>query len=591
MSDKQMELEIQKKREELTSQITNLAAQWETNPEDFAEFCQFAERFHNFSPKNTMLIYMQNRGAYFCGSFKKYKELGYSVKRGEKGLKIFAPVVLTLYQPPQSDEWKKLSEATKTEKEKIKSGEYKSRRLLKYKIGTVFDISQTTCPLEDYPKILQEVGYDSTQHAKLFSAISSYSADVLNCPVTIADIKSVTLKGFYRPLDNTITINDRLNDTEKLSVLTHELGHALLHNTASQNSNQKSKSQTELEADAVSLMLQQTFGVEITPGRKRHLATVFNTFVDEQNNSGLEPSVTLEDVVKSVMETYNAHISDIQHYISNEMSQVERDKTKYFAIRPNEAGDFSVFGISSKNSLVNHGTFKTQKEAEKKIKDIILSNSEPAQMLPAYTDLQEKVLDSINKNLGKPEGLQEPYVHVIWSESPVLPDNSYLSIKDAQNIFESLDTQQKDQQNYFKTTFQIYFADGTKYYGRQDLGDGDGGMIEHIKKFWDDTLPFREDLTPAEKEQYRQGAAEIVKKLWDAYDNDYITTNNRLLERFKAQNDLPNIVKVQDDILFHLNNKRNRIHEFALTGNASKTPNNFPTADPIQMDEDFNIEN
>lgn len=64
-------------------------------------------------------------------------------------------------------------------------------------------------------------------------------------------------------------LNDRLEDTQKLSTLAHELGHAvLLH----QIGDEKSEHQKELEADALGIMLESYFGIEPTDSRRRHLA-------------------------------------------------------------------------------------------------------------------------------------------------------------------------------------------------------------------------------------------------------------------------------------------------------------------------------
>jgi Zn-dependent peptidase ImmA (M78 family) len=78
------------------------------------------------------------------------------------------------------------------------------------------------------------------------------------------------LRGAFYPNENEIRISDKLNDTERLSTLTHELGHALMHN--SKEAFKLPEPVRELEADAVSIMLQQYFGISLTDSRKRHFS-------------------------------------------------------------------------------------------------------------------------------------------------------------------------------------------------------------------------------------------------------------------------------------------------------------------------------
>lgn len=61
-----------------------------------------------------MLIYQQNPGAMFCNSYKAYQDMGYSVKRGEHGMKILVPTIKTYLNIDGSPV--PLSKATKNRK-------------------------------------------------------------------------------------------------------------------------------------------------------------------------------------------------------------------------------------------------------------------------------------------------------------------------------------------------------------------------------------------------------------------------------------------------------------------------------------------
>ena len=45
-----------------------------------------------------------------------------------------------------------------------------------YAVGTVFDIAQTTCPIEDYPKLMG-YGYHSRHHAVIYGKLCRWASD------------------------------------------------------------------------------------------------------------------------------------------------------------------------------------------------------------------------------------------------------------------------------------------------------------------------------------------------------------------------------------------------------------------------------
>lgn len=79
----------------------------------------------------------------------------------------------------------------------------------------------------------------------------------------------------------------------------------------------------------------------------------------------------------------------------------------------------------------------------------------------------------------------EPIVTVNWSESDFLPDGILIPLHRANDIFELLDRFNMPYPGYDKTSFRIDYmidSDFQSYEGRQDFGDGDGSLIDHIEK-------------------------------------------------------------------------------------------------------------
>ena len=62
-------------KEENLKIIQNIVNNFKEDPEKILEFIDFQSRFYNYSTRNTMLIYAQNPGALFVGSFAAIKKI------------------------------------------------------------------------------------------------------------------------------------------------------------------------------------------------------------------------------------------------------------------------------------------------------------------------------------------------------------------------------------------------------------------------------------------------------------------------------------------------------------------------------------
>ena len=60
--------------------------------ESIKECLRYMSNFYNYSLNNAMLINNQFKGALAVGSYDFWKKQGYSVKKGEKGIKILVPI-------------------------------------------------------------------------------------------------------------------------------------------------------------------------------------------------------------------------------------------------------------------------------------------------------------------------------------------------------------------------------------------------------------------------------------------------------------------------------------------------------------------
>ena len=88
----------------------------------------------------------------------------------------------------------------------------------------------------------------------------------------------------------------------------------------------------------------------------------------------------------------------------------------------------------------------------------------------------------------------EPVVTILWSESPHLKDGQQMPLHEAEAVFKELDSARRHEREqpgytghwYDKTKFRIDFTmqgQPDSYEGRQDFGDGNGSLIQHIRGY------------------------------------------------------------------------------------------------------------
>ena len=298
----------------INNQVKDIIENYKTNPETIAELLAFKEQFYKYSIGNTMLVKEQNKGATFVQSFDAWKKDGYSVQKGEKGLKVLVPTNVTYLHVPGVKKPITLSAASKELVTLYKKNQIESSQKKVFKVGNVFDISQTNVPKENYPDYYS-MGYENADYDKIIKGISKYSNNELNCPVQIEDLKSIAVRGSYYPGGNYIELNQLLESNEKLSTLTHELGHAILHKAME---SQVSASKIEFEADCMSVMLESHFGIELTDSRKDHIATHYKKLESELATENL--NFDFKDILNDVFKKYEGIIENIDKYVAEEIN-------------------------------------------------------------------------------------------------------------------------------------------------------------------------------------------------------------------------------------------------------------------------------
>lgn len=170
----------------------------------YTRFLKCCKNFHNYSFNNWILIFLQKEDATMVAGFKKWQSMGRKVKAHEKGIQILYPL--------------KITKEVKKQDNTIEQEETKTVEYLTYRPTYVFDISQT----EGEPIPIEEKVLNSNNMIQFFEFLKSYS------PYPILDKEIYGgAKGYWNKKDKHIVLRKELSIDDKVSVLLHELTHAL----------------------------------------------------------------------------------------------------------------------------------------------------------------------------------------------------------------------------------------------------------------------------------------------------------------------------------------------------------------------------
>ena len=190
-------------------------------------------RFHRYSVGNVLLIAMQRPGATRVAGFRTWQKLGRQVKEGEKGIRIYAPIV-----------WRKKNDDVRQSVE----GE-ETEELVRFRSVCVFDVAQTEGqPLPEFAEARGEPG-EYTGRLMAFVAEQGIKVEFSDALVSAHGLSA----------GGTIVVRNGLSSAEEFSVLAHELAHELLHRDEDEPLSRRVR---ETEAEAVAFVVCQAVGLE-----------------------------------------------------------------------------------------------------------------------------------------------------------------------------------------------------------------------------------------------------------------------------------------------------------------------------------------
>lgn len=222
--------------EQVNAHIQQLQAELaEGHTRQYLESLDFYSRFTRYSWGNSLLIAQQCPHATLVAGYKKWVELGFQVKSGERGLKIRAP-------------WLR--------KEENPAGVIEER-LIGYFATYVFDITQTEeYPAKQPPSQFQDVPGDYADlYAHLVAQVQANGVKFEELPLQLG------LHGYCEPTIRRIVVNQNLAPYLKITCLVHEYVHQIAHADLRRRK-ELTKQEREFEAESVAYVVCKAIGVE-----------------------------------------------------------------------------------------------------------------------------------------------------------------------------------------------------------------------------------------------------------------------------------------------------------------------------------------
>ena len=443
--------------------------------ERYKDYLRVMSKFHNYSFRNTLLIAMQAPDASLVAGYNTWKNThGRHVKGGEKGIKIFAPSPYKVKR-----EVEKLDPQTRKPiigKDGKPVTEEQEITVPAYKVVSVFDVSQTEG--RELPDIaVDELTGDVDRYNDFFAALEKTSP----VPIGFENIEGKS-HGYYHLEEKRIAIQEGMSELQTLKTAIHEIAHAKLHdidlNAPKEDLADRPDRRTrEVQAESVAYTVCQHYGLDTSDYSFGYVAGWSSGRELAELKASLE---TIRTAAAEIIDSIDGHFAELQQ-AREQAAQQEQ---------PQPSFEQWSEPVTPDNTPDNPG--------------------EPSDDVAAYLPEQGEPPQEATPDLAA-----EPTVTIIWSESAELREGETMPLSRANALFASLDEAELASPGYDKTKFAIdcvFDGEADHYEGRQDFGDGDGSLIDHIEKYhahyennadWENHLLHTEgkEAVEADKEQ------------------------------------------------------------------------------------------
>ena len=224
-------------KEIIAANVKSLIEQLEAGHSDaLTAYLDAMSRFHNYSFGNILEIARQRPSATRVAGLYAWNQLGRKVKKGERGIRILAPIIGIKRKPD-----------AEAEKDITKQN---TRVLVGFRNAYVFDVSQTDGA--ELPAMREISGNVGENRDRLVSFINQQGIELVFTE-KIAPALGTSYGG-------RIDILPGQSEAEEFSTLVHELAHEMLHKAERRTTTTKVVKETE--AEAIAFVIGKAVGLE-----------------------------------------------------------------------------------------------------------------------------------------------------------------------------------------------------------------------------------------------------------------------------------------------------------------------------------------
>ncbi|MFK4322852.1 MULTISPECIES: LPD25 domain-containing protein [Bacillus] len=453
-------------------------------PGDLKDYLSFMAKFYHYSPSNISLIQSQFEGARAVGSFSFWKEKGFPVKKGEKGIKILVPNRTIAKFKDKEGTWKTVTKANEEEKKKIesKSVEVIPGRLY-FAVGHVFDASQTNVKAEDLPRIFPNRWLEGSvkDYKSLYRGMEAV-AEKNGVKIIEPKQELGVAKGVSYTLTKEVALNPRNSELQNVKTLLHELAHAKLH-TAETHMNYTAP-EKEFQAEMTAYAVSSYFGIDTSEYSLGYLASW---------TQGKEMKDKTK-LLKEVHETSVEFIETIESSLEKEKQQLNEKEVGSMANRNEKQDEKNILLVeymslsNTTQELVSVAELREQADRNRAFESVEgaekLSDKE---FIDAFNEANQEKYAALNQN-----DITRPTMLIQWSENENFKSNQLIPFGEAnEKMSEVISNIEKAKEEarerdeyvpYDKTRYHIAVPkEVDRDFGRMelvsmdrlDLGDGD----------------------------------------------------------------------------------------------------------------------
>jgi len=302
-----------------TSQVKEITAKLEQGVKDlfssdrYADYLKTMSRFHRYSTRNTLLIHIQKPDATLVAGFRSWQtKFGRSVRKGEKSIKILAPVPFVT-----TEEKEKLDPTTRQPiigDDGMPVVEYTERHLARFKVTSVFDVSQTAG--KPLPSLAQNLTGDVEQYNVFMDTLLEISP----LPIVFEDFPE-NQDGVCR-FGQEIAIRTNMSQSQTVCAVIHEIVHAKIHDKsliveAGGDEPPKDRRREEVEAESISYSVAAYFGIETGENSFGYIAEwsrtqelkELNASLDTIRKTATELITDIEGKFKEILKDHDVNIA------------------------------------------------------------------------------------------------------------------------------------------------------------------------------------------------------------------------------------------------------------------------------------------